>query len=298
VKIVMLGYSGAGKTTYVSLMYAEMQEGVCGFRVRANDGAHHRQLMADAKAIRGGTYPAATHRRTSYDLVLSYNGSEVMPFSWRDHRGGAISGRTSDGQDVAELNQDLLDSDAIVMFIDGAELVNDPRAARMVGHLSSHILRALHSREELLIPLVIATTKCDLIDLGDARVRSALDAPLQELVSAIRASRHIQGTVMRISCGTSPVNVIQPVLFTLRFGVIGMGMRLAAAAQYYGEAAQAAASRDTMRDRITARRRRAQNSGSLAAQFRLNAERAYQDLLVLIPPAEGLDKLLQDVESF
>ena len=192
----MLGNSGAGKTTYVSLMYAAMHEGVCGFRVRASDDAHHRQLVADAKAIRAGAYPAATHRRACYDLALSYNGSEVMPFSWRDHRGGAASGRTSDARDVAELNQDLLDSDAIVMFVDGAELVNDPRAAaQMVGRLSSHILRALHSREEFLTPVVIAITKCDLIDLGDARVRGALDAPLRELVGAVRASRHVQGTV-------------------------------------------------------------------------------------------------------
>lgn len=294
----MLGNSGAGKTTYVSLMYAAMHEGVCGFRVRASDDAHHRQLVADAKAIRAGAYPAATHRRACYDLALSYNGSEVMPFSWRDHRGGAASGRTSDARDVAELNQDLLDSDAIVMFVDGAELVNDPRAAaQMVGRLSSHILRALHSREEFLTPVVIAITKCDLIDLGDARVRGALDAPLRELVGAVRASCHVQGTVVQISCGPSPQNVILPVLFTLRFGVIGMGMRLAAAAQYFSEAARAAAGRDTLRDRIIARRR-AQSSGSLAVQLRLNAERAYQDLLVLIPPAEGLDKLLRDVESF
>ena len=279
-------------------MYAKMHEGVEGFRVHASDDAHHRQLMADAKAIRAGTYPAVTHRRACYDLALSYNGSEVMPFSWRDHRGGAASGRTSDAEDVAELNQDLLDSDAIVMFVDGAELVSEPSAGRMTGRLSSHILRALRSREEFLTPLVIAVTKCDLVDLGDARVRSALDTPLRELVSAIRASGHIQGTIIRVSCGPSPMNVIQPALFMLRFGLVGMGMRLAAAAQYSSEAARAAASRDTLRDRFSARRRRAQSPGSLAARYRLNAERAYQDLLVLIPPAEGLDKLLRDVESF
>ena len=93
------------------------------------------------------------------------------------------------------------------------------------------------------------------------------------------------------------MNVIQPALFAA-VGLVGMGMRLAAAAQYSSEAARAAASRDTLRDRFSARRRRAQSPGSLAARFRLNAERAYQDLLVLIPPAEGLDKLLRDVESF
>ena len=30
-KIVMLGHSGAGKTTYLSLMYAEMLDGIAGF---------------------------------------------------------------------------------------------------------------------------------------------------------------------------------------------------------------------------------------------------------------------------
>ena len=206
---------------------------------------------ADAKAIRSGTYPAATHRRACYDLTLSYNGTEVLPFSWRDHRGGAASGRTTDAQDVAELNQDLLDSDAIVMFVDGAELVNDPRAARTVGRLSGHVLRALHDREEVPTPLVIAVTKCDLIDLDNEQVQ-AIDAPLRELASAVGATRHIHGTVLLVSCGPSPMNVILPVLWSLRFGVIGMAMRLAATVQYSSEAAKAAASRDTLADRFSA----------------------------------------------
>jgi hypothetical protein len=94
------------------------------------------------------------------------------------------------------------------------------------------------------------------------------------------------------------MNVILPVLWLMRFGVIGMGMRLAATAQSLSEAAQAAAKMDTMGDRIAAWWRGAQNSASLAEQLRLNAERAYQDFLVLVPPVEGLDKLLTGVESF
>lgn len=294
----MLGHSGAGKTTYLSLMYAAMYQGVEGFQVRAGDDGHHRQLVADAAAIMAGRYPAATHRRACYDLVLKYDGAEVMPFSWRDHRGGAASGRTTDAADVAELNRDLLDSDAIVMFVDGAELVNDPGAARSAGRLSSHVLRALHSRERYLTPVVIAITKCDLVDLGDARVHTMLGGPLRELTGAIRASRHVQGAVVRVSCGPSPLNVTQPVLFTLRCGLLGMGERLATAAGRFSAAAEAAAGRDTLPGRFIARRRRTPDSGSLAVQLRRNAERAYQDLLVLIPPAERLDRLLRDVETF
>ena len=70
-KIVMLGHSGAGKTTYLSLMYTEMQDGIGGFQVRAKNSSQHRQLLADAQAIRSSQYPPATNHRASYNLALS-----------------------------------------------------------------------------------------------------------------------------------------------------------------------------------------------------------------------------------
>ena len=297
-KIVMLGNSGAGKTTYLALMYAEMNQGVSGFRVQATSSEQHQLLLRDAKGIRTGVYPAATHRRASYDLALSYNGTEVLPFSWRDHRGGAASGRTSDAGDVAELHRDLLDSDAIIMFADGAELVSSPRAAKAFGRLSGHVLRALHARGQVPTPVVIVVTKCDLINLGDQKVLEAVRAPLRELITAIRASQHIHGTAQLVSCGPSPANVITPAVWSLRWGVLGMRARLAVSLQQSIAAAPAAAKRDTLVSRFVAAWRGKQTWRQRAVLHRLQAQRAYEDLEALIPPVQGLDKLLADVTSF
>jgi hypothetical protein len=294
----MLGNSGAGKTTYLSLMYAEMSEGVAGFQVRARSDAHHQVLMKDARGIRTGVYPAVTHRRASYDLALRYNGTEVLPFSWQDHRGGAASGRTSDADDVAELHRDLLDSDAILMFADGSELVSSPRAAKAFGRLSGPVLRALNARGQVPTPVVIVVTKCDLVNLRDPKVLEAVRAPLRELIGAIRDSKHIHGTVQLVSCGPSPSNVIYPALWSLRWGVLGMRERLDLVARRHSAAAKAAAKKNTLINRLAARFWGVPTNGDIALEERLYAQQAYQKLDALIQPVQGLDKLLADVSSF
>jgi hypothetical protein len=298
VDIVMLGHSGAGKTTYLSLMYAEMQDGVGGFCVRAEAQDHHTQLLADARAIRDGSYPVATHQRASYDLTLTYDNEAVLPFTWRDHRGGAASGRTSDSDDVAQLHQDLASSDAIVVFVDGPELVSQSRGARTAGRLASHVLRSLEGREEILTPLVIGVTKCDLLDLDDEKVTDAIFTPFEELVDAVAATEHIHGTVLPLSCGPSSTNVVIPVLWSLRFGIIGMAMRLAAAHEKAQESANAAARRDTLGDRFGSWLFNEPSWASIADQHRMEARRAYRDFEALVAPAEQLDKVLEGISAF
>jgi hypothetical protein len=298
VKIVMLGHTGAGKTTYLSLMYAEMQDGIAGFRIRATDNAHHRQLLQDAREILRSRYPPATRQRASYDFTLSYNGSEVLPFTWRDHRGGAASGRSADGADVPQLTADLKEADGIVMFIDGAAAVKDPAARRMAARLATHVLRAMHERPKVLTPLVIAVTKSDLIDLDDEKVTAALFSPVEDLGKAVSDTEHIVGTLLPVSCGPSPLNVVVPVLWALRFGVIGMAMRLDAEVEAASSAMSSAAAKDTLTDRIVSWWKEEPSWASIAERHRQQGLRALQQLQVLIPPAEGLEALLEDIPYF
>lgn len=294
----MLGHSGAGKTTYLSLMYAEMQEGIAEFRVQANDGQHHKQLLHDARQIRASRYPPATRQRASYDLTLSYRGRPVLPFTWRDHRGGAASGRSTDGADVAQLTADLKAADGIVIFIDGAAVSRNHAASRMAGRLSSHVLRAMHERPEVLTPLVIAVTKADLIDLDDEKVTEAIFTPFEELVRAAAATQHIVGTIIAVSCGPSPLNVVVPVLWCLRFGVVGMAMRLNAEVEASASAMASAAARDTLTNRIASWWRDERSWAGIAEDHRRTGLRALQQLKVLIPPVEGLETLLKDIHYF
>jgi hypothetical protein len=298
VKIVMLGHSGAGKTTYLSLMYAEMQVGIGGFQVRAKDGGQHGQLLADARAIRSSRYPPATNRRASYELALRYNGAEVLPFTWRDHRGGAASGRTSDGADVAQLHQDLLQSDAIVLFVDGHALVREPTAARNARRLSSHVLRAMRDRPLVPTPLVIAVTKSDLIDIDDEKVGEQVFAPVEELAKAVAGTKHIFGTVIPVACGPAPMNVVVPVLWSLRFGLNGMLIRLGTEVESSVKAANAAARRDTLLDRVGSWWRGESSYATIAQNYRQAALRAQQQIRPLVKPAEGLEQMLKDVRYF
>jgi MftR C-terminal domain len=52
-KIVMLGHSNAGKTTYMSLMYEAMQEGVGGFVVSADSQEDHDPRSKEDLALSG-----------------------------------------------------------------------------------------------------------------------------------------------------------------------------------------------------------------------------------------------------
>jgi hypothetical protein len=294
----MLGHSGAGKTTYLSLMYAEMQVGIGGFQVRAKDSGQHSQLLADARAIRSSRYPPITNRRASYDLALRYNGAEVLPFTWRDHRGGAATGRTSDGEDVGQLHQDLLQSDAIVMFLDGYALVHEPAAAKNASRLSAHVLRAMRDRPEVPTPLVIAVTKSDLIDIDDDKVSEKVFAPVEGLAKAIAATKHIFGTIIPVACGPAPLNVVVPVLWSLRFGLIGMLVRLSTELESSVKAANSAASLDTLADRVGSWWRGERSYATIAENYRQAALRAQRQIQPLIKPAEGLEQMLKDIQYF
>lgn len=294
----MLGHSGAGKTTYLSLMYAAMQEGIGGFQVQVSNAQYHQQLLHDAQQILASRYPPATRQRASYDLTLSYNSHPVLPFTWRDHRGGAASGRSTDGADVAQLTADLKDADGIVIFADGAAISRDHAAGRMAARLSGHVLRAMHERPKVLTPLVIAVTKSDLIDLGDEKVVEAIGAPFEPLVQAVRETRHIIGTIIGVSCGPSPLNVVVPVLWCLRFGVTGMAMRLDAAVEASASAMVTAAARDTLTDRVASWWKDKPSQASIAESHRQAGLQALRQLQVLVPPAQGLEKLLEEIQYF
>lgn len=292
--IVMLGHSGAGKTTYVSLMYSELQTPVNGFTL---SGSAHSQLMTDAYGIRRGRYPDPTHQRVSFDLELCHDGRAVFPFTWRDYRGGALSDRSS-AADAEQLHADLLATDGIVLFVDATRLVGDPRVGRDVRRLTTHVHRALDARDKVLTPVVIAVTKCDLVDLDGPGVERAIFEPFTPLGEAIEAAEHVCGTMLPIACGPEPVNVAVPVLFALHFGIVGHGMRLEAAIEQYEAAAHAFSASDTLRNRVSSWWNEVPSNAEMAHRYREQAFSERERLEPLIEPARRLGDLLADVPCF
>ncbi|WFE29289.1 hypothetical protein O7623_08905 [Solwaraspora sp. WMMD791] len=296
-EIVMLGHSAAGKTTYVSLMYALMHTGYGGFSLRAADQGDHQSLIGAAEWILAGRYPPASDQRAVFELVLRHDGADVFPFSWRDYRGGTLSER-SDSPQAAQLHADLRSAGGIVIFCDSATLLTDRRAGRDVRTIVSHVQRALDARGDEITPLVIVLTKADLVDLDDEKVTEQLGAPFMPLIEAVARTSHIIGTLVPVACGPRPMNVAVPVLWALRFGIIGRARSLAASVDRSVAAADRAAAGDTLGNRFLSWLNDETPNWRISLRHRQEAEAERARYAPLVAPAERLGELLDGFPGF
>ncbi|WP_173041406.1 TRAFAC clade GTPase domain-containing protein [Phytohabitans flavus] len=295
--IVMLGHSAAGKTTYVSLMYAIMNAGVEEFALRAVDDDHHASLVRAATDVVNGLYPRPSDHRDVFELVLRYRDTDIFPFTWRDYRGGTLREHSNSAQ-AAQLHSDLRDAGGIVLFCDSYQLVHDAGAKRDVRVLVSHVQRAMDARGEQLTPLVIVLTKADLVDLDDDKTVDLLRGPFEPLIAAVANTRHILGTIIPIACGRQLVNVTVPVLWMLRYGIVGEAARLQKVIEQSVAAAQNAAAKDTLWDRISSPFKGEPTWNQVAESHRHTARTQYQRLEPLVAPANELGSLLEGVPMF
>lgn len=70
-KIVMIGNTNVGKTTYMASLYGIMQQQVEGFSLKAVNTNDHARLYELAQAIAHDHYPSATDQRGEYDFFYS-----------------------------------------------------------------------------------------------------------------------------------------------------------------------------------------------------------------------------------
>lgn len=296
--IVMLGHTAAGKTTYVSLMYAVMREGIEELSLRAEDPFAHSNLMGAAEAVLSGRYPPASDQRAVFDFVLQHRGQDVFPFRWRDYRGGALAERVAGSVQARQLHEDLKQAQGIILFADAQRLLGNRAAPGEVRRMTVHVQHALEARGDALTPVVVAITKCDLVDMESDHVVEQLVAPFQQLVDGIAATQHLHGALVPLACGPEPVNVAVPVLWSLHFGILGRGLELQAAVDGRLAAAREAAARDTLGDRISSWWKGEQSWAAVSAAHQRAAHAEYARLEPLVAPAERLGALLEGVTSF
>ncbi|GHS93366.1 hypothetical protein AGMMS50276_03620 [Synergistales bacterium] len=80
IKILMIGTSRAGKTTYMAgAFHALHSSGVQGFRLDADDDTQ-KWLNTLYEGIKNGHYPSMTSKREAYNMALKYHGREILEF--------------------------------------------------------------------------------------------------------------------------------------------------------------------------------------------------------------------------
>jgi energy-coupling factor transporter ATP-binding protein EcfA2 len=209
-KVVMIGHTGVGKTTYMAALYGAMQHSLRGFRLRAKDADDHRRLLNLAHAIDEGHYPASTDQRSEYLFSLRHNDDEVIQFKWSDYRGQAIreSGKTS--EQARKLQHDLKDADGLMLFCDSEALANGETQANQLGRLISLAQYALRDIETPMA-LAVVLTKSDSIPDYSAEMIEYF----RGLISAVVASETVSGALIPTACGVQSANVHIPLFFII-----------------------------------------------------------------------------------
>ncbi|MFF3721481.1 hypothetical protein ACFYYM_03785 [Streptomyces erythrochromogenes] len=296
--IVMLGHSAAGKTTYVSLMYAAMRDGIQGFSLRTDDVLVHGALTSAAEAVLRGRYPDMSSRRQVFEFVLQYQGRDVLPFRWRDYRGGALTERRADSPQAGQLQRDLVEAEGIVVFVDAHRLLTDSGSDRYTRRMTVLVQRALEARGDQLTPLVLAFTKSDLLDLDRPGLLEQLVEPFDGLIAGVARTQHLRGAVALVACGPDPVNVAVPVLWSLHHGIVGRGLALHSSVEEFLASARRAAANDTAWDRISSWWKEESSWAEISARHERAAQAEYERLEPLFEPAERLAGLLDGVLCF
>ena len=219
-KIVMLGFTGVGKTTYMGTLYGALQRQTQGFTLKATDSEDRKRLLELADDVLLGKYPPPTSQRSEYEFQLMHEGKEVISFIWSDYRGGALR-ETQDSDQARFLVQDLRRADGIMIFCDFDALSSKNTRKNQLGRMVALVSNALQKLEKSL-SLAIVLTKCDLVDNFSAEMLE----PFGGLVSAIEANESIQGAFIPVACGRKMVNVPIPLLFALHAGLLSQTMNM------------------------------------------------------------------------
>ncbi len=291
-RIVMIGHSHAGKTTYMAMMYSLMNKGYRGFRIVADDGARHAELLRNAQAIELERYPPPTSRHSEYDFTLYFEGREVSSFTWNDYRGGAIMERSTSA-DTAKLLREIASSDAVVIFADAHDLATNPASHEDVQELTDLMHRAIGESGGAK-PLVLAFTKADLISTT-AEWATAVE-PFEQVRRAMDRSSNVKATTVTVACGRNPRAVQVPVLWCLSYGLTNQVKGLRDDVARYRGWADEAAGKDTLFNRIGSWARDEESEHQKQLRYLATAERKLAEAVPLERRAHDLAKALKKAQ--
>jgi len=215
-RIVMLGNSLVGKTTFMASLYGIMQQKIEGFSLKTEDAELGKTLKAIAQGISNNNYPEPTSVRNEYNFSFQHQGKDIFPFIWSDYRGSAIR-NTSDDQQSQELIGELKEADGIMMFCDCDSLLNKSslKAKNEIRRMTYLVNQAVENIDRP-ISLAIVLTKTDKISGFEPRLFKLFEG----LIGVINASNWILASFIPISCGSTFLNVPIPLMYALRSSVI------------------------------------------------------------------------------
>ena len=204
--ILMVGHSGAGKTSFMAGMYNYLGDSKDGYGIRATKENQKRQLTRMAKNLDRGIYPAGTDIQQVYNFWLTCNGKDVVPFNWMDYRGGILLSDDPDEEDMNKFMEAIKRADALVVFLDGQKLaVNTKKWEFEYEILISCIENSLDVEHVAVFPICFVITKCDLLPDGASFYGLKRFSTLFDQISD---SKTVGGMLLR--CAINKDSIVDP----------------------------------------------------------------------------------------
>lgn len=214
--ILMVGHSGAGKTSFMAGMYKYLGESAEGYGISAKKENQKAQLKRMADALVSGQYPAGTDVQGKYEFAFTVHGFDLIPFNWIDYRGGILLSDEPDDDDMNKFMVAIKQADALVVFLDGQKLSQTGSRWNMeYDILISCIESSLSVIHNSWFPISFVITKCDMV--ADGASFSGLER-FTNLFSQIEKSDKVGG--MLLQCSITPNFYILPFM-VLAYSVYG-----------------------------------------------------------------------------
>ena len=214
--ILMVGHSGAGKTSFMAGMYKYLGEDKDGYGIRAIKPQQKQQLERMVKLLERGQYPSSTDVQQMYNFQLTCKGEDVIPFNWMDYRGGILLSEDPDEQDMNKFMAAIQTADALVVFLDGQKLSQKTEKWSMeYDILISCIENSLDVEHQSWFPICFVITKCDMVPDGASFY--GLNH-FDTLFEQIQSSQSVGG--MLVQCAINKESFVVP-FFILAYCIYG-----------------------------------------------------------------------------
>lgn len=173
-RFTALGKSGAGKSCYILGMYHAMSIGQNGFLL-TTENEFAKELGKKLSVLRNNEigvdrFPPGTPTSDiiDYSFLLSYKFNNIMTFDWVDYGGGVLDQR-DDAPVYTQLEDNIGQSTALYIFIDGKELCAKTKEERMrnvqwncASTINSYIKNFKDAHPGKMPPVIFVVTKMDL----------------------------------------------------------------------------------------------------------------------------------------
>ena len=223
-KILMIGHSGSGKTSYMTGLYQEFGDNASGFGLWMSDANKKSNLKRLGSNIKRGIYPSGTDIATEYNFWLQYDNKLLIPFDWYDYRGGALSESSKNSKDAEYLLGQMNSADALIVFLDGEKIVSmtDDDLEEEYDVLLWAIQNSISKRfsNGNFFPVSIVITKGDLYSDYSTLFESPGLHYFLPLIKNIAQSEVSAGMVGIVEVSPNGIfNVFSPLIFSLYYGM-------------------------------------------------------------------------------